>query len=138
MDAIIYHTTAILTITQTDIDTPSLLFPLPAFPFVVPVKVRTWFNRPRTNGVAVEQGNSPTLRLGGSLFEFSDRPLPIRQTGAPVQHGFSKVGTDYDENLVEQEWRRLEMSQEFEQLRAEPVQVDSVLVVDGTIGIGTY
>jgi len=106
---------------------------------VVPVKVRAWFNHSWTNGAAVEQGNSPTLRLGGSLVEFSDRPLSIRQTGAPVQHGSSKIGTEYDENLMEQECGGLEVLQESEQLPAELVQVVfSVLGFDGTIGIVTY
>ena len=106
---------------------------------MVPVKVRAWFNRPPTNVVAVEQGNSPTLRLGGSLVEFSDRPLPIRQTSAPVQHGSSKVGSEYDENLMEQECGRLEVLQEFEQLPAERVEVVfSVLGFDRTIGKGTF
>ena len=60
------------------------VFSFPVSPFVVPVKVRAWFNCPRSNGVAIEQGDSPTLRLGSSLVEFSDRPLSDRQTGAPV------------------------------------------------------
>jgi len=106
---------------------------------VVPVKVRAWFNPPPKKAVAVGPGNSLTLRLEGSLVEFSDRPLPIRQTGAPVQHGSSKVGSEYDENLMEQECGRLEVLQEVEQLPPERVEVVfSVLGFDGTIGKGTF
>ena len=90
---------------------------------------------------AVGPGPSPILRLEGSLVEveFSDRPLPICQTGAPVQHGSSKAGSAYDENLIEQECGRLEVLQEFEQLPAERVEVVfSVLGFDRTIGKGTF
>jgi hypothetical protein len=72
------------------------------------------------------------------LVELSDPPLPIRHAGAPVQQGFSKVGIECDENLMERQRGGLQVLQELEQLPAELVQVDSVLVVDGTIGVGTH
>ena len=104
---------------------------------MVPIKVRARFNCPRTNGIAIEQGNSPTFRLRGVLIEFSDRPLSFCHTCAPVQQWFPKIRTEYDENLMKEEGSGLEVLQESEQLPAELVQIDCVFVVDRTIGMGT-
>lgn len=70
------------------------------------------------------------------MVEFSDRPLPFCHTGARVQQRFPEIGTEYDEHLVEEERGGLEVLQEFEQVPAERVQIDSVFVVDGTTGMG--
>jgi hypothetical protein len=70
---------------------------------MVPIKVRARFNCPRANGKAIEQRNSPTFRLRGLLVEFSDRPLSFCHTSAQVQQRFSKIGTEYDENLMKKE-----------------------------------
>jgi len=103
-----------------------------------PVKIRARFNCSRTNGITIEQGNSPTFRLRGMLVEFSDRPLAFRHTCAPVQQRFSKIGTEYDEDLMKQAGSGLEVLQEIEQLPTELVQIESVFVVDGTIGVGAH
>ena len=105
---------------------------------MVPIKVGARFNCPRANGRAIEKRNSPTFRLRGLLVEFSDRPLSFCHTGAPIQQRFSKIGIEYDKNPTKEESGGLEVLQEFEQLPAELVQIDSVFVVDGMLEIGTH
>jgi hypothetical protein len=66
--------------------------------------------------MAIEQRNSPTLRLGGSLIEFSDRPLSIGHTGATYNNGFRKSGLNMTKDVMKQARGGLQVLQELEQL----------------------